>query len=81
MTLSNITISDEAEERLRTRAQAAGLPVDKLAARLLEHQLAEPTIDEVLRPLRAEVAQSGLNEDELSEMLERAKHERRASCG
>ncbi|MEX2213161.1 MAG: hypothetical protein WD768_03470 [Phycisphaeraceae bacterium] len=74
----NISISPEAEARLRTLARTEGLDVNTFAARELERWIARPSLEEVLAPLRAEVAASGLSDDELTELLEEAKHEARA---
>ena len=73
-----VPLSDDAEARLRERALAAGVDAETYAARVLERELSRPTLDEVLAPLRAEVEATGMTEDELSDLLERAKHEMRA---
>lgn len=72
-----VSISPRAEHRLQDKARAAGLPPETLAAKILEEQLACPSIDEVLKPLRDEVAATGMSEDELGDLLEKAKHEMR----
>jgi hypothetical protein len=77
MTL-HISISAEAEAQLKARAEAVGMDPEAYATRMLERLLAKLAIDELLAPLRAEVAASGITEDELSDLLERAKHEMRA---
>jgi len=76
----DISISSTAEHRLHQRADEAGIAPEILAARMLEAQLMKPSIDEVLAPLRSEVAASGMSEDELGNLLERAKHELRAGA-
>lgn len=77
MTL-RVPVSDEIEARLRQLAEAGGQPVEQVAARLLEDAVRRPTLDEVLAPVREEFAASGMTEDQLSELLERAKHDMRA---
>jgi len=72
-----VTISPRAEHRLLDKARVAGLTPETLAARILEEQLVRPSIDEALKPLRDEVASSGISEDELGDLLEKAKHEMR----
>jgi len=74
----HISISPGAEHRLHDKARAAGLAPEALAAKILEEQLVRPSIDEILRPLREEVAASGMSEDQLGDLLEKAKHEMRA---
>jgi hypothetical protein len=39
---------------------------------------ADSTLDQLLTPVRQAVKESGMSEDELTEMLERSKHEMRA---
>jgi hypothetical protein len=73
-----LSISPEAEAKLTTRAAAAGVDVATFAAKTLERAVSKPTLDEVLAPLRDEFEHSGMTEDELTELLEDAKHEARA---
>lgn len=73
-----IDISNQALERLKARAAAAGEDQEKVAARLLEDAVLRPTLDEVLAPVRAEFESSGMDEDTLGDLLERAKHDLRA---
>jgi hypothetical protein len=74
----NISISPEAEARLRERASATGEPLEQVASRFVEEALRRPSLNELLAPLRAEFEASGMTDDELAELLERAKHEMRA---
>jgi len=76
MTLQ-ISLSPVAEARLRQRAVASGQDVSSYAQRLLDEALRKPTLDEILAPVREEFETSGMTEDELSELLETAKHEMR----
>lgn len=78
MTLS-INVSPEAESKLRERAAAAGQPVSEYAGHLVEQAVSSPSFDEILAPVRAEFAASGMTEDELGDLLEAAKHEMRRS--
>jgi hypothetical protein len=73
-----LSLSPEAEANLRQRAEFAGVDPETFATRELERIVARPTLDEVLAPLRAEVEASGMSEEELSDLLEEAKHEMRA---
>jgi pyruvate/oxaloacetate carboxyltransferase len=77
MTLT-ISISAEAESKLVAKAAAAGVDVATFAAKALERAASEPTLEEILAPLRSEFEGSGMTEDELTELLEQAKHEARA---
>ncbi len=77
MTLT-IPISPEAEAKLIAKAAAAGVDVTTFAAQTLERAASKPTLEEILAPLRKEFEQSGMTEDELTDLLEQAKHEARA---
>ena len=73
-----VPISPEAEAKLIAKAAAAGVDVATFAARALERVASRPTLEEVLAPLRSEFERSGMTEDELTHLLEQAKHEARA---
>jgi ribosomal protein L12E/L44/L45/RPP1/RPP2 len=74
-----VLISEEAQAKLSARAQAAGMDVETFAARTLERVVSRPSLDEVLAPIRESFKQSGMTDDELSDLLEEAKHEARAA--
>lgn len=78
MTL-HISISAEAEAKLRERAAADGQPLEAVAARLIEDAVRRPSLAEALAPVRAEFEASGLTDEQLGDVLERAKHEMRAT--
>ena len=78
-----VSLSADAEARLRDKAAAAGESVDVFATRVLE-QVARGSVSlrELSGPLGEEFRRSGMTEDELTDLLEREKHalrtERRA---
>ncbi len=74
MTLQ-VPISSEAEAKLRERALASGQDLSSYVAHLLDESLTRPSLDEILAPIRQTVDQSGMSEDELSDLLEKAKHD------
>lgn len=76
MTL-HISISPEAEAKLRVRAAAGGQPLEQMAARLLEEAVQSPRLDEVLSTVQREFDMSGMTDAELGELLENAKHDLR----
>ena len=77
MTL-HISISPEAEEKLREKAAAAGEDIAKYAAGVLERCAQRPlSLEEISGPIAEEFRQSGMSEDELTELLESAKHDMR----
>jgi hypothetical protein len=78
MTLS-ISISEEAEARLKSRAAACGQDVESYVANLVAH-FADPPVplEQISGPIYQNFLSSGMSDDELGDMLERAKHEARA---
>ena len=79
MTMS-LTLPPETEARLAEQAQAAGKDVQTYAADVLRSVAARPSLDELLAPVRKAFAESGMTEDELSDQLEREKHDARAAA-
>ena len=74
----SIPITPETEAKLKAKAATAGVDLHTYAARTLERIAARPPLDEILAPLRAEVDASGITEEELTDLLETAKHEMRS---
>ena len=74
MTLS-ISLSREAEARLRERAAASGEPVDVYATRVLEAAVTAPTLDELLAPVRKQVEDSAMSDAQLDGLLEEVRDE------
>ena len=77
--LLSLSISDQAEARLRAKSAAAGVDVETYAARHLECMAALPkSLKEISGPIGEAFAQSGMSEDALSDFLEAEKHAMRA---
>ena len=74
----SIPITAETEAKLKAKAAVAGVDLQTFAARALERIASRPNLDEALAPLRAEIQDSGVTEDQLSDLLEEAKHDLRA---
>lgn len=72
MTLS-VSVSPEAEAKLRERAAASGQPLDVYASRVLEAAVTAPSIDELLAPAREQIADSGMSDVQLDALLEEAR--------
>lgn len=72
-----VPISPETEAKLHEKAAAAGVDIQTFAGRTLERIACRPSVDELLAPPREEFDASGLGEDALIELLEKAKHEMR----
>ena len=89
MTFS-ITLPPETERRLRECAAQAGQTVEGFILRLVEREVLGPngsqapeagappaakTFDEIFAPLRKEVEESGIPDEELDHLLEQARAE------
>lgn len=85
MTLT-IQLPEEAEARLKLRAEAAGEELPVYVERLVSRFADAPIPLETLSgPIYQRFLESGMTDDELSDLLEEAKHEmrreRRARAG
>lgn len=76
----NVTLPPELEAKLRARATEQGQSPDSYASKVLAEAIAAPTIDELLAPVRKQVAESGITEEELTalgrELIEKVRSER-----
>jgi hypothetical protein len=71
-----LNLSPEAERALRDRAARAGRDAASLAGELLARALADgPTFDEILAPLRSQVAATGATDADLDALFEQAREE------
>jgi hypothetical protein len=74
-----LSISAEAEATLKAKAEAAGVDVETYAAAIVEQSTTAPlSLREISGPIAQDFANSGMTEDELSDLLEEAKHAMRA---
>jgi len=71
----SIPLSPDAEAKLRERAKSAGEDITSYAARLLDDAIRKPSLDELLAPVREAVNKTGMTEEELTSLLEKAKHD------
>ncbi len=79
MTVLQIPITPETEASLAQRAAACGQDLSAYVARLVHHFAEPPTpLEELSGPIYQRFLESGMTDDELGELLERAKHEMRA---
>lgn len=72
MTLS-VSLSPQAEAKLRQRAAAAGKDLTDYAAQLLEQAITRSSLDDLLAPLRAEFAASGTSDEQLVDQINAAR--------
>jgi hypothetical protein len=68
-----ITISGELEDKLSRRAAAEGLALEDYAREVLERDVAIMSLRELFAPVREQVAESGLTDEEIDTLLETAR--------
>ena len=74
-----ISLSPEREQRLRDRAAAAGLELSAFVCHLVERFADLPVpLEELSGPIYQAFLESGMTDDELGDLLVKAKHEMRA---
>ena len=65
----------ETEAVLRERANVRGEDVAMYAARLLQDALSAPNVEELLRPFRQQVDDSGATDEELDRLCEEMRQD------
>jgi plasmid stability protein len=80
-----ISIPDEIASKLQVRAAEMGQTVPAYAAQIVAETVIKPTIDELLDPVRADFAKTGMSDAELldfgREMLTAVRQEKKAKSG
>jgi len=80
MTLT-ISISDDSAAKLKERASASGKAMPEYASHLVEQAVKSPTLEELLAPVQADFARSGMSEDELLDfgrgLLDKVRNEKK----
>lgn len=81
MTIS-ISLTPEAESKLRQRAAVLGQDLVTVASDLLEQAIARPSVDELLAPARKQVAESGMSDEQVDDffrgVLKKVRDEKKA---
>lgn len=77
-----ISITDEVAAKLQERAASNGQSVPDYTAALVTETLSKPTIDELLAPVRAQCAASGMTEEAIMDfgrgLLAEVRRDRKA---
>ena len=73
-----IQLPREDEALLAMKAKHAGVDLPTYVERVLKAEMSRPPLDEILKPVQEAFVESGMSEDDLSELLVRAKKEMRA---
>lgn len=75
----SIRLSKEAEAKLKVRAAVAGVDLAEYVATLVEQNARRPlSLEEISGPVAKDFEASGMTDDQLSDVLEEAKHAMRA---
>ncbi len=64
-----ISISEQIGSILQQRAKAKGRDINDLVKDIVEDQALTPTLDELLAPVRQEIADKGITENELDSFM------------
>lgn len=64
-----ISISEQTGNILQQRAKANGRDINDLVKDIVEDQALTPTLNELLAPVRKEVSDKGITENELDEFM------------
>ena len=79
-----ISISERVGSILQERAKANGRDINDLVKDIVEDQALSPTLNELLMPVRKEVANKGITEDELDDFMyslrKKVKQEKESAC-
>jgi len=70
-----VKLTPEKGKLLQERASKQGMDVDHYLTKLIDRDLIIPTIDEVLAPFRADVANSGMTQEELDQFFKGVRKE------
>jgi len=72
-----IQLPIEDEARLAMKAKHAGVDLPTYVERLLKAEMSRPPLEEILKPVQDAFANSGMSEDDLTELLLKAKKQMR----
>ncbi|HEX8521974.1 MAG TPA: hypothetical protein VF669_06935 [Tepidisphaeraceae bacterium] len=79
----SISISPEAEAKLRQRAASLGTSVETVASAMIEQAVSAQPLDEILAPYREQVRDSGMTDDQLDnfhrDVVSKVRADRKAS--
>jgi len=76
-----ISIPDDVAAKLHERATASGQDVPAYTSKLVEQTVKSPTLEELLAPVQADFARSGMTQNQLldfgRELLEKVRAEKK----
>ncbi len=68
-TLVTLRLSEAARAKLTEQAANSGQDLSEVASDLIEHVVTRPTIADIMAPVRKQVAESGMSNEELDDFL------------
>lgn len=72
----NISLPEETEQKILERAARKGQSVESFVGELIRRGVEQPpSMDEILAPFRAQVAESGLSDQQITELFTTARDE------
>jgi len=78
-----LRLSDQARAKLAEQAARCGQDISAVTSDLIENAVTRPSIDEILAPVRAQVAQSGMGDEEIMDfgrdLLKKVRQDRKAN--
>jgi hypothetical protein len=72
-----IQLQMEDEARLALKAKHAGVDLPTYVERVLKADVSRPPLEEILKPVHDAFVKSGMSEDDLSDLLVKAKKDMR----
>jgi hypothetical protein len=70
-TAITLRLSERARAKLAEKAASSGQDISAVASDLIEHAVNRPSIAEIMAPVWKQVADSGINDQELDDFLRR----------
>jgi hypothetical protein len=70
---TTISIPTELEQKIAERAASRGLPLEEYVREVLRRDAEAPSLDEILAPVRAQFAASGMTEEDLDALVEKER--------
>jgi hypothetical protein len=64
-----LRLSERARIKLAEQAANRGQDISAVASDLIEHAVTQPTIEEIMAPVRKQVVESGMSDEELDDFL------------
>lgn len=67
--LATLRLSEQARAKLTAQAVNSGQDISAVASELIEHAVTRPTVAQIMAPVRQQVAESGMSDEQLDAFL------------